>query len=76
MNTAVTFIQNFNEEYIGTQSRTKKKDYAENTTLPPIEKLVSLVAPEKKEKLFKYLKSYLDKMVAHCKKLGKVISQT
>jgi hypothetical protein len=74
MNTAVTFIQNFNEEYIGTVSRTKKKDYTDNPKLPVAEKLVSLVAPEKKDKLFKYLKNYVDKMVAHCKKLGKVAS--
>lgn len=73
MNLPVTFVQNFNEEYIGTIARSKKKEYTDNPNLPKIDKLTNLVVNEKKEVVLKYLKMYVDRMVTHCKKLGKVI---
>jgi len=67
MNLAVTFVQNFNEELIGTVARSKKKDYAANPNLPKIEKLTELIAPEKKKKMLAYLKTYVERMINHHK---------
>jgi hypothetical protein len=73
MNSAVTFVQNFNEEYIGTVARSKKKDYAKYPDLPKITRFTDLVVQEKKDIVCKYLKIYLDRMITLCKKLNKVI---
>lgn len=73
MNLAVTFVQNFNEEFVGTIARSKKRDYASNPNLPKVEKLNELIAPEKKKKMLAYLKSYLERMINHHKGYIKVI---
>jgi len=72
MNVAVTFVQNFNEEFIGTMARSKKKDYIQNPNLPKIEKLTELVAPEKKKQVLAYLKVYVERMINLHKSFNKV----
>jgi len=72
MNVAVTFIQNFNEEFIGTVARSKKRDYAQNPNLPKIEKLTELVAPEKKKQVLAYFKVYVERMTNLHKNYNKV----
>jgi len=72
MNVAITFIQNFNEEFVGTVARSKKKDYAANPSLPKVERLTELVSPEKKKIVFNYLKAYLERMIIHYKSYNKV----
>lgn len=72
MNLAVTFVQNFNEEFIGTVARSKKKDYAQYPDLPKIERLTELVSNEKKKIVLNYLKSYLERMINHQKSYNKV----
>jgi len=76
MNLAVTFVQNFNEELIGTVARSKKRDYEQNPKLPKVEKMTELISPEKKKKMLGYLKTYVERMINHHKGYIKVIVES